>query len=58
MQLYVQSDQESKLEAQGKFLGTALGRQVSFAHRERIKGDHSVKKCGLNRGLEKTDEIV
>ena len=48
MQLYAQSDQESKLEAQGKFLGLTAGRQGSPAH-----GVDSVTYLGLNLGLKK-----
>jgi hypothetical protein len=47
MQLYAQSDQESRLEAQGKFLALLLG-QGPPAH-----GDDPVTYLGLNLGLKK-----
>jgi len=51
MQLYAQSDQELRLEAQGKFFGTAARKQDPPAH-----GDDPVTYLGLNLGLEKVGE--
>ena len=51
MQLYAQSDQESRLEAQGQVLGTTTRRQGSPAH-----GGDPLIYLGLNLGLRKVGE--